>query len=155
MLAMILKEFRQVTRDRRTLAMLIVMPVILLLVFGYAASFDVDEIPTMVVGPQAEFAADQLPEIFVVDEIDPDGTEDDAVNALVAADVNVAFVADAGAPTALIDGSQLFMAQTAVQVTNSMMTQVPDLSQQILFNPDLDTSAVLVPGTGPPLSQAV
>jgi len=47
-LAMIVKEFRQVVRDRRTLAMLIVMPVVLLLVFGYAASFDVDEIPTLV-----------------------------------------------------------------------------------------------------------
>lgn len=143
---MILKEFRQVIRDRRTLAMLIVMPVILLLVFGYAASFDVDEIPTMVVGPRAEAAADQLPEIFVVDDVDPEGTADDAVNALVAADVHVAFVADADAPTALIDGSQLFMAQTAVQVTTSMMTEVPNLTQEILFNPDLDTSAVLVPG---------
>lgn len=51
MLAMILKEFRQVGRDKRTLALLILQPVILLLVFGYAASFDVDEIPTIVVGP--------------------------------------------------------------------------------------------------------
>ena len=146
MLAMILKEFRQVTRDRRTLAMLIVMPVILLLVFGYAASFEVDEIPTMVVGAEAVAAAERLPEIFVIDEVDPGGTTDDAVDALVAADVHVAFVAEASDPTVLIDGSQLFMAQTAVQVTNSMIAQVPNLTQEILFNPDLDTSAVLVPG---------
>ena len=57
MLAMIVKEFRQVGRDRRTLAMLIVMPVVLLLVFGYAASFDVEEIPTAVVGQSAGFAS--------------------------------------------------------------------------------------------------
>lgn len=146
MLAMIVKEFRQVVRDRRTLAMLIVMPVLLLLVFGYAASFDVDEIPTMVVGPGAEAAAEQLPEIFVVDEIDPDGTVDSATQVLVAGTEQVAFVADQSDPTVLIDGSQLFIAQTAVQVTNAMMAQVPNLTQQVLFNPDLDTSAVLVPG---------
>ena len=53
MWAMIVKEFRQLRRDRRTLAMMIVLPVLLLVVFGYAASFDVKGIPTVVAGPQA------------------------------------------------------------------------------------------------------
>ena len=44
---------RQLRRDRRTLAMMIVLPVILLIVFGYAASFDVSKIPTVAAGPQA------------------------------------------------------------------------------------------------------
>lgn len=146
MLAMILKEFRQVGRDRRTLAMLIVMPVVLLLVFGYAASFDVDEIPTVVVGAQADVAADRLPEIFVVDDTDPEGTRADAEEALVAGDAHVAVVAEGSAPTVLIDGSELFMAQAALQATNAMSAQIPGLSSEVLFNPDLDTSAVLVPG---------
>jgi len=38
MWAMIVKEFRQVRRDRRTLAMMIVLPVLLLVVLGYAAT---------------------------------------------------------------------------------------------------------------------
>ena len=37
MRAMIVKEFRQLRRDRRTLAMMIVMPVLLLVILGYAA----------------------------------------------------------------------------------------------------------------------
>src|SRR5579859_3446150 len=57
MWAMIVKEFRQLRRDRRTLAMMIVMPVVLLIVFGYAASFDVTTIPTVAAGPQAAQAA--------------------------------------------------------------------------------------------------
>lgn len=146
MLAMIFKEFRQVGRDRRTLAMLIVMPVLLLLVFGYAASFDVDEIPTTVVGPQSEVVGDRLPEIFVVEHIDPEGTRDDAVDSLVAGDAHVAVMAEGTAPTVLIDGSELFMAQAALQVTNAMSAQVPGLTSEVLFNPELDTSAVLVPG---------
>jgi ABC-2 type transport system permease protein len=38
------------------------------------------------------------------------------------------------------------MAQKAVQVITGMSAQVPGLTQEILFNPELDTSAVLVPG---------
>lgn len=143
---MIVKEFRQVVRDKRTLAMLIVMPVILLLVFGYAASFDVEEIPTVVVGSNADMASEQLPAIFVVEETDADGDRDDAEAALVAGEAHVAFVAEGGEATALIDGSELFMARAALQVVSSAEAQVPGLSHEILFNPDLDTSAVLVPG---------
>lgn len=143
---MIRKEFRQVGRDRRTLAMLIVMPVLLLLVFGYAASFDVEEIPTVVVGPQADTATGRLPDLFAVESVDPDGTRDDAEEALVAGDAHVAVVADAAAPTILIDGSELFMAQAALQATTAMQTVVPGLSTEVLFNSDLDTSAILVPG---------
>lgn len=146
MLAMIRKEFRQVTRDRRTLAMLIVMPVVLLLVFGYAASFDVDEIPTVVVGPQADQAAERLPHLFAVESVDSDETAGDAEQVLVAGDAHVAVVADSTGPTVLIDGAELFMAQAALQATTAMQAQVPNLSVEVLFNPDLDTSAVLVPG---------
>lgn len=146
MLAMILKEFRQVRRDRRTLAMLIVMPVVLLLVFGYAASFDVDEIPTIVVGSQAATTSERLPEIFAVDSVDPDGDRDDVGDRLVAGAAHVGFVADTRGVTALIDGSELFMAQAAVRVMGAAAEQVPGLGYEVLFNPDLDTSAVLIPG---------
>lgn len=146
MLAMIRKELRQVTRDRRTLAMLIVMPVILLLVFGYAASFDVEEIPTAVVGPQASDAAGRLPELFAIESVRPDGMRAEAEELLIAGDVHVAVVADTPAPTVLIDGSELFMAQAALQAATAMQAQVPGLTSEVLFNPDLDTSAVLVPG---------
>lgn len=47
---MILKEFRQMRRDRRTMALLFMVPLLMLTVFGYAARFDVKQIPTAVVG---------------------------------------------------------------------------------------------------------
>jgi ABC-2 type transport system permease protein len=146
MLAMIIKEFRQVVRDRRTLAMLIVMPVVLLLVFGYAASFDVEEIPTAVMGPQSSQLEERLPALFRVDIIDPEGDSVTANDELVAADVHVAFVSEGTEINAMIDGSELFMAQAAVRAVTQAQGQVPGLTYEILFNPDLDTSAVLVPG---------
>src|SRR5258705_467613 len=44
MKAMMVKEFRELVRDRRTLAMLIVMPLLLLVIFGYAANFYVSSV---------------------------------------------------------------------------------------------------------------
>src|SRR6266852_5715409 len=66
MWAMIVKEFRQVRRDRRTLAMMIVMPVLLLVVLGYAASFDVKTISVAISGPEAGVLAGRLPAPFRV-----------------------------------------------------------------------------------------
>ena len=37
MRALFIKEFQELKRDRRTLAMIIMLPLLLLLVFGYAA----------------------------------------------------------------------------------------------------------------------
>ena len=50
MRAMIVKEFRELGRDRRTLAMVVLLPVVLLVIFGYAANFSVEHISTAVIG---------------------------------------------------------------------------------------------------------
>ncbi|HSK10846.1 MAG TPA: ABC transporter permease [Vicinamibacterales bacterium] len=42
------KEFRQIGRDRRTLAILLLVPVAFLLLFGYALNFDVRDVPLAV-----------------------------------------------------------------------------------------------------------
>ncbi|MBO0824026.1 MAG: hypothetical protein J2P27_09220, partial [Actinobacteria bacterium] len=66
MWAMIIKEFRQLRRDRRTLGMMIALPILLLIVLGYAASFNVPSIPVAVAGPGASAVAHSLPKPFDV-----------------------------------------------------------------------------------------
>lgn len=46
--AIVRKEFIQIGRDRRTLAMILIMPVMQLLLFGYAINTVVDHMPTIV-----------------------------------------------------------------------------------------------------------
>ena len=75
MRAMIVKEFRELVRDRRTLAMLIVMPLLLLVIFGYAANFYVSSVKTAVVGPQAAQVVRTLPSFFDVTVTEPAGTQ--------------------------------------------------------------------------------
>ena len=45
---MFVKELHHITRDARSLALALAMPVMMLLLFGYALSLDVDRIPTLV-----------------------------------------------------------------------------------------------------------
>lgn len=139
---MVSKEVRQVRRDRRTLAMMIVMPVMLLVVFGYAASFDVSAIEVAVTGPGAELVGGSLPPPFELVA----AADDEPVEVLRRDQADVVVVAEAGGATAYIDGSQLFAARAAVQgFTAAAQAGVP-VTTEVLFNPELDTSAVLVPG---------
>jgi len=47
--AIVQKEFTQTLRDRRTLGIVLILPVVLLFLFGYAVEMQVDHIPTVVV----------------------------------------------------------------------------------------------------------
>ena len=156
MWAMIVKEFRQLRRDRRTLAMMIVMPVILLIVFGYAASFDVSTIPTAVAGPRAGQAA--LPAAFDVVRWEPGEGASWARTQMRDGQAAVAVVT--GTTTVVfIDGSQLFTAKAALAALASAQrpagaqgstapgassAQAPKVT--ILYNPGLKTADIMIPG---------
>ena len=148
MWAMVVKEFRQVRRDKRTLAMMILMPIVLLVVFGYAASFDVSSVEVALVGPGAESLRSQVPARLMVSEVDPSAGRDEAVDMLKRGRVVAVIVAEADSQTVLVDGSELFAARAVVQIVTTARQQTPGLSLEVLFNPGLDTSAVLVPGLG-------
>src|SRR6516225_8523592 len=46
--ATFIKELRHIVRDRRSLLMALAMPVMMLLLYGYALSLDVDHIQTLI-----------------------------------------------------------------------------------------------------------
>jgi ABC-type multidrug transport system permease subunit len=139
---MIIKEFRELGRDRRTLAMLIVMPLLLLVIFGYAANFYVSTVKAAVVGQQAEQLAAQLPSFFDVTVTEPSNTQSDAEALLRDNKVDVAFVSGQAPTLALVDGSNLFAAQSIVSVLNRAGGSI---ETEVLYNPDLKTAWVMVP----------
>ena len=149
MWAMIAKEFRELRRDRRTVAMMIVLPVLLLVVFGYAANFRVQNIPAVVVGPGASQAAALLrPPAFHVTEVDPAAGESVAQARLQDGEDVVAVVTGGSEPVVLMDGTQLFSVLTAqgALAGQAKAAGVPPPDVRILYNPDLITSWVMVPG---------
>jgi ABC-2 type transport system permease protein len=179
MWAMIVKEFRQLRRDRRTLAMMIVMPVLLLVVLGYAASFDVKTISVAAAGPQAQVVRAALHGTFDGVTFDVVTTEPGqgrtwAQDELRDGKADLAVVTGGTRPAVLIDGSQLFAARAALTALASLerlarpvaaggaagaggstgaggatgadglALGTPQVS--ILYNPDLTTSDIMIPG---------
>jgi ABC-2 type transport system permease protein len=145
MWAIAVKEFRQLRRDRRTVALMVMAPLILLVVFGYAARFDVEEVPTLIVGDGP--VEDRLPGLFDV-VARQSGGRADAVDALRRGEAAVAFLGGPR-PEVLVDGAELFSAQAALGSLASAGARAPAGPRpdvEVLFNPDLDTSAVMVPG---------
>ena len=151
MWAMVAKEFRQLRRDRRTLAMMIVLPVLLLVVFGYAANFEVRDIPTVVVGPNASAVASSLHAPFRVVGVDAAEGEPTAESRLRDGSAVVAIVTRPTGALVLMDGSQLFSVQTAEGALTKLVPSGAASSGQsmqvrVLYNPQLKTSWGMVPG---------
>jgi ABC-2 type transport system permease protein len=159
--AIAVKEFRELRRDRRTLAMLFLLPLVFLIVFGYAASFDVEEVPTVVVGPRAQAAAALLPAAFDVRSVEPGAGRAAAETALQRGEEVVGVVSPAGpgdSVEVLVDGTELFAAQAALRSLAQLEGQsagggataqaaaTPSAQVEILFNPDLRTAVIMIPG---------
>jgi ABC-2 type transport system permease protein len=64
-IAVTIKEFRQISRDRRTLAILLFVPAFFLLLYGYALSFDIRNIPLAVQDNDRSTASRQVISAFV------------------------------------------------------------------------------------------
>lgn len=169
MWAIALKEFRQLRRDRRTVAMLFLLPFLFLVVFGYAASFDIKRVPTAVLGPGAQIVAAFLPEQLDVQTTDVAGNEAAAAEMLRRGEAVVAIVTpaeDTDAPKVLVDGTELFAAQAALRsiaelrasagaggetledlpVTPGQENLLQAVQAEILFNPELRTAVIMIPG---------
>lgn len=145
MRALFIKEFQELKRDRRTLAMIIMLPLLLLLVFGYAANFSVDHINVKVIGPQASSTVSYLKSLpgadkfnFVADPSAP-ATPTQAQKLLRSPSGDVVVIPKAKAGTlsqrvdVYLNGAKLFTAQSAkadlVQMqANDMRAQLKQLS---------------------------
>lgn len=141
MKAMVVKEFRQMRRDRRTVALMVGLPLMLLIVFGYAARFDVTQIRTALLGPQSDVVAGALDDAFEIVVNDPAGDAAMAEDLLRDSEAAVAVVTGAS-PKVLVDGTELFVAQSAMRRVGNLPSNA---EVEVLFNPDLSTSAVMVP----------
>jgi ABC-2 type transport system permease protein len=172
-LALAIKELLQLRRDWRTALALLGMPVVLLLIYGFALSFDVQDIRLVVVDQSRTRASRVLIEAFIrsgyfvragvaadVSQLDALFDSGEAQAALV---IPADFSANLAAPRAtellfVLDGSDsqtantiLGYARQIVASTRPSLLRVqlrPPLAAAPLvwYNPDLRSSIFLVPG---------
>ena len=58
-LSLVIKETKHIVRDKRTMLMLFGMPIVLMLLFGFAITNDVKNVRTVIVTSQANYATQQ------------------------------------------------------------------------------------------------
>src|SRR5579875_3701421 len=146
MWAIAVKEFRELRRDHRTVALMVLVPMLLLVVFGYAARFDVTSVPTEVVGPDAVTVSRLLPSFFDISGVRPAATRNGAVSDLRTGKFAAIVVTGPTFPASaelLVDGADLFDAQA---VTKGVAQARLPVHVTVMFNPTLKTSSVMVPG---------
>ena len=119
--------------------MVVLMPILLLILFGYAANFTVDSATTAVIGANSAAIGGQLPDFFDVRD-DVSGT--DPTELLRSNRVDAVVDTNQTPAKVYLDGSALFVSQSAQLLIGKTGGQ---LTSEVLFNPDLKTSWVLVP----------
>lgn len=167
MRALVVKEFQELARDRRTLAMLLLLPLLLLVIFGYAANFSVSKVTVTVIGAEAPALAQDLSAYPVASQsldINTDAAATDSEQLLRErrADVVIQVVetpgagaSGAGAPGAATpinermhvyaDGSRLFSAQAAQRAFTTLVAQ--DTQQHLA---QMEKSGASAAGSGAP-----
>ncbi|MGM0576901.1 MAG: ABC transporter permease [Myxococcota bacterium] len=174
--AMALKEVMHIVRDRQVIIFALGMPLVLLLLFGYAVSFDAEHIPLAVVDQGGSAASRDFAEAFtastafdrVITTRDPEVIEPLFRRGLARAalvlprdyarrlsrgeEADAQLVLDGSdnntAAVALGYGTTLALEETRDAVAAEMGAREPPLEVAVrtLFNPRMESAIFLVPG---------
>lgn len=158
-ISFIIKETRHILRDRRTMLILFGMPIVMMLIFGFAISTDVKNVRTVVVTSSVDHETQQaitrLGANEYFDIVYKVGTPAEAERLIRSqkADMAVVFANDYAAKHAgvqiITDGADPNMAQMysryATEILKGGRTVSP-LRQALLFNPQMRSCYNFVPG---------
>ncbi len=141
--SIIQKELVQIFRDRRTLAIQLLMPILMLFIFGYSVGTQVDHQRTVVVDQSHDSQSRSFIQAMVntsfFDVTDYLDSEGEAMRAIERGDASVAIVIPAGLEEkigrgekaqilVLIDGSDTMASQSAL---NATLTTAQDFSVEL------------------------
>lgn len=121
--AVLFKEFRQLARDRMTFAMIVMIPLVQLLLFGYAINTDVRHIPSGVV----DLSSSQISRALI-----------QSVNASQAVDITQAYSSLSQAESALVAGD-----------IKAILYIPSDMYQRVIKHPTFNASNKNTPLTRP------
>lgn len=172
----VMKEFRQMFRDKRTIFFIFVVPVVQLMILGYVATFDVNLVPTAFYDLDKSLESRELERQLVSSgyfeiKYRPESTREitdliDRGKAVCAIQINEGFSRDIkkGMPTQLqviVDGTDSNTAMIAMAYINNIIERfsrengpariVPaistiDFRTRIWYNPDLRSRNYMIPG---------
>ena len=159
-ISFIIKETRHILRDKRTMLILFGMPVVMMLLFGFAISTDVKNVRTVVVLSSVDHETQKKVEALGASEyfniLYKVNTPAEAEQLIrrQKADIAIVFGLDFASRHSgiqlITDGADPNMAQMysnyAMQILSSSSTHHSSLSNKLLYNPQMRSCYNFVPG---------
>ncbi len=155
--AFIVKEARHILRDKRTMLILFGMPVVMMLLFGFAITTDVKNVRTLVVTSQMDLQTQQAierlsqSEYFTIVQVVPTPGEAERLIRHQQADMAVVFGRDfASRHTGIqliVDGADPNMAQQWTNYAANVVTNASGslVNAKMLYNPQMRSAYNFVP----------
>ena len=153
----VLKETKHITRDKRTMLMLFGMPIVMMLLFGFAVTNDVRNVRVVIVMSNADNATQQVAdrlassEYFTLTKVVATPTEAEKAIRDQKADMAIVFSQDFASRKSgyqlIVDGADPNMAQQWTTYANAVInnTEAKAVNTKLLYNPQMKSTYNFVP----------
>ena len=156
-ISFVIKETRHILRDKRTMLILFGMPVVMMLIFGFAITTDVKNVRTVVVTSQMDLqtqrAVERLSqsEYFTITQTVNTPKDAELLIRNQKADMAVVFAPDFASKhrgiQIIVDGADPNMAQQWTNYATNVITNMPGgvVNAKLLYNPQMRSAYNFVP----------
>lgn len=156
-ISFIIKEAKHIVRDKRTMLILFGMPIIMMLLFGYAVRNDVRNVRTVIVMSNTDYvtqqAVDRLSasEYFTITQVVATPAEAEQAIRDQKADLAIVFGEDYASGHSslqfIVDGADPNMAQQWTQYAKAVITNPNNglVNTKLLYNPQMKSAYNFVP----------
>lgn len=153
----IIKETKHIVRDKRTMLMLFGMPIVMMLLFGFAITNDVKNVRVVIVTSNSDYATQQVvnrlaaSEYFKITKVVDTPAEAEQVIRAQKADMAVVFAQDFASRKSgyqlMIDGTDPNMAQQWTTYANAVINNYENgiVNTKLLYNPQMKSAYNFVP----------
>lgn len=153
----VLKETKHITRDKRTMLMLFGMPIVMMLLFGFAVTNDVRNVRVVIVMSNADNATQQVAdrlaasEYFTLTKVVATPAEAEKAIRDQKANMAVVFAKDFASRKSgyqlIVDGADPNMAQQWTTYANAVInnTEAKAVNTKLLYNPQMKSTYNFVP----------
>lgn len=153
----VIKETKHILRDKRTMLMLFGMPIVMMLLFGFAVTNDVRNVRIIVVMSNADNATQQVAdrlaasEYFTLTKVVATPTEAEKAIRDQKADMAIVFSQDFASKKSgyqlIVDGADPNMAQQWTTYANAVInnTEAKAVNTKLLYNPQMKSTYNFVP----------
>lgn len=156
-LSFVIKETKHILRDKRTMLMLFGMPIVMMLLFGFAVTNDVRNVRIIVVMSNADNATQQVAdrlaasEYFTLTKVVATPNEAEKAIRDQKADMAIVFSPDFASKKSgyqlIVDGADPNMAQQWTTYANAVInnTEAKAVNTKLLYNPQMKSTYNFVP----------